>query len=66
MPQTPYTDQQHRAILQQIAHKAMLDRSLLPDFSTAVLAELDQIQAPASVNDAVGIRDLTNASVGVH
>ena len=59
MPQTPHTDQQHRAILQQIAHKAMLDRGLLPDFSTAVLAELDQIQAPASVNDVSGIRDLT-------
>ena len=59
MSQTRHTDQQHRAILQQIAHKAMLDRGLLPDFSTAVLAELDQIQAPASANDEVGIRDLT-------
>lgn len=59
MSQTPHTDQQHRAILQQIAHKAMLDRGLLPDFSTAVLAELDQIRAPASVTDVSGIRDLT-------
>ena len=59
MSQTLHTDQQHRAILQKIAHKAMLDRGLLPDFSTAVLAELDQIQAPASANDVSGIRDLT-------
>jgi VacB/RNase II family 3'-5' exoribonuclease len=58
MSQTRHTDQQHRAILQRIAHKAMLDRGLLPDFSTAVLAELDQIQAAASANDEVGIRDL--------
>lgn len=52
-------EQQHRAILQRIAHKALLDRGLLPDFSTAVLAQLDQIQSPASANDAPGIRDLT-------
>ena len=58
MSQTRHTDQQHRAILQQIAYKAMLDRGLLPDFSTAVLAELDQIQAPTSANDETGIRDL--------
>ena len=50
MPQTPHTDQQHRAILQSIAHRAMLERGLLPDFSAAVLAELDRIQAPAGVN----------------
>lgn len=59
MPKTAHADQQHREILQRIAHKAMLDRGLLPDFSTAVLAELDQIQAPASANDVSGIRDLT-------
>jgi VacB/RNase II family 3'-5' exoribonuclease len=40
----------HRAILQSIAHKAMLERGLLPDFSTAALAELDKIQAPAALN----------------
>ena len=50
MPQTPHTDQQHRAILQGIAQRAMLERGLLPDFSAAVLAELDRIQAPAGVN----------------
>ena len=47
MPQTPHTDQQHRAILQGIAQRAMLERGLLPDFSAAALAELARIQAPA-------------------
>jgi exoribonuclease-2 len=50
MPQTPHTDQQHRAILQSIANRAMLERGLLPDFSAAALAELDKIQAPAGVD----------------
>ena len=65
MPQTPHTDQQHRAILQSIAKRAMLKRGLLPDFSAAVLAELDRIRAPAGVTgessgESVGIRDLTD------
>ena len=65
MTQTPHTDQQHYAILQSIARSVMLERGLLPDFSAAVLAELDKIQAPAGVNgepagDLAGIRDLTN------
>ena len=38
---------QHRALLQDIAHRAMLERGLLPDFSAEVLAELDKLQAPA-------------------
>jgi exoribonuclease-2 len=49
-------DQQHRAILQNIAHCAMLERGLLPDFSSAALAELDQAQTPAT-GDAATIRD---------
>jgi len=36
----PANDQLHRAILQSIALRAMLERGLLPDFSAAVLAEL--------------------------
>ena len=43
-------DQHHRAILQSIAHKAMLERGLFPDFSIAALAELEKIQAPAALN----------------
>ena len=65
MPQTPHTDQQHRAILQSIAQRAMIEKGLLPDFSATVLAELDRIQAPGGVNgesvrDPAGIRDLTD------
>ncbi|MBE3117672.1 MAG: RNB domain-containing ribonuclease [Candidatus Atribacteria bacterium] len=65
MPQTPHTEQQHRAILQSIAQRAMLERGLLSDFSAAVLAELDRIQAPAGVNgesvgDPFGILELTD------
>jgi VacB/RNase II family 3'-5' exoribonuclease len=47
----------HRAILQDIAHQAMLDRGLLPDCSTASLAELEKLQAPAALNGEA-IRDL--------
>jgi len=42
-------DRQHRAILQKIMHKAMLQRGLLPDFSSEVLSGFDRIQAPASM-----------------
>ena len=38
----------HRVILQGIAHQAMLDRGLLPDFSAAALAELARLQVPAA------------------
>ena len=43
-------DKHHRAILQSIAHKAMLERGLLPDFSAAALAELEKIRAPAALS----------------
>ena len=64
MPGTPHTGQSHRAILQSIAHRAMIERGLLPDFSAAARAELDRIQASAGVNgdlarDPSGVRDLT-------
>ncbi len=70
MPNTAH-DKQHRAILQRIAHRAMLDRGLLPDFSTTVLTELDKIQAPAMQKGALNytehpirdMRDLLWASI---
>ncbi len=43
-------------MLQKLAHKAMCDRGLFPDFSTEALAEVARIQAPAVGQD--GIRDL--------
>src|SRR4030042_420134 len=50
-------DKQHRAILQKIAHKALLQRGLLPDFSAEVLVELGRIQAPAAI-DGERVHDL--------
>jgi len=52
-------DQNHRAILQSIAHRVMLERGLLPDFSTAALAELGQIQSPVAA-DGETVRDMRN------
>ena len=50
-------DKQHRSILQRIAHRAMLQRGLLPDFSAEALVELGRIQAPAAINGQQ-VRDL--------
>ena len=49
--------QQHRSILQSIAHRAMLERGLLPDFSSQALAELEQLQHSAAKvpNGSIGI-----------
>ena len=41
----------HRAILLDIAKRAMLERGLFPDFSGEVIAELDKINAPAKMSD---------------
>jgi len=51
-------DQRHRAILQRIAHRAMLERGLLPEFSAAAIAELGRIQTPAVAKSGGPIRDL--------
>jgi len=52
-------DKSHRSILQSIAHQAMLDRGLLPDFSAAALAELGRLQVPAATAGEP-VRDLRN------
>ena len=52
-------DQTHRSILQSIAHQAMLDRGLLPDFSAAALAELGRLQVSAATAGEP-VRDLRN------
>ena len=51
-------DPQHRATLQRLARKAMLDRGLLPDFPPASLEELGRIKARAPGDAAPGVRDL--------
>ncbi len=52
-------NQTHRTILKDIAHRVMLERGLLPDFSAAALAELGK-QPSTSANDSHTIRDRRN------
>jgi VacB/RNase II family 3'-5' exoribonuclease len=47
----------HRSLLQSIAHRVMLERGLLPDFSSEALAELGRLQHPAETADNT-LRDL--------
>jgi VacB/RNase II family 3'-5' exoribonuclease len=42
-------DRQHRVLLQRIAHRVMIERGLLPDFSPQALAELDKIHGLTKV-----------------
>jgi exoribonuclease-2 len=56
-------DKNHVAILKAIAHRVMLERGLEPDFSSAAMAELDQIVrlvGSAPLHSLEGIRDLRN------
>ena len=48
---------QHRILLQKIARRAMLDRGMLPDFSSEALAELSAIRLPA-LNTKGSMHDL--------
>jgi exoribonuclease-2 len=50
---------QHRSILQRVAHQAMLEKGLVPDFPPQALAELDMIRGPATATDG-STRDLRN------
>ena len=58
-------ENQQREILEEIANRAMLERGLLPDFSTDVVAEIDKIRAPATTNieEARDLRGLSWASI---
>ncbi len=49
----------HRAMLQRIARRAMIERGLFPDFSPKALTELDRINAPATRTEEP-TRDLRN------
>ena len=51
--------EQHRKILERIAHTAMLERGLLPDFTAEEMVELEQIKAPAIAEDGKMV-DLSN------
>ena len=50
-------DRRPRAVLQRIAHRVMLEKGLLPDFSGDVIAELSRIHSPASPDNG-SVRDL--------
>ncbi|MCX6145076.1 MAG: RNB domain-containing ribonuclease [Ignavibacteriales bacterium] len=52
-------DRQHRAILQRIARRAMMERGLLPDFSAQAMSELNGIHG-AATNVEASTRDLRN------
>jgi len=52
-------DRQQRSILQRIAHRAMLEKGLFPDFPVQALAELDGIFGPAT-RTGESMRDLRN------
>ena len=56
---TDTNDRQHRSILQRIAHRAMRERGLVPDFPPRALAELEGIRGPAARTE-VSTRDLRN------
>jgi exoribonuclease-2 len=56
---TNTTDGKHRSILQGIAHRAMLERGLFPDFPVQALAQLDAISGPATEAEE-STRDLRN------
>ena len=58
-------NQNHRAILQSIAHRAMLERGLLPDFSPEALVELGRLRSPAVSDTSLiypdhAVRDMRN------
>ena len=62
---TKTDDRQHRSILQAIAHRAMLERGLVPDFPKQALAELARINGPATQTEAStrDLRDLLWCSI---
>src|SRR6186997_1375529 len=51
---------QHRALLQRIAHRAMLENGLAPKFPADALKELDRIDgaAPPQAESSRDLRDL--------
>jgi len=56
---TDTNDRKHRSILQRIAHRAMRERGLVPEFPPRALAELEGIRGPAARTE-VSTRDLRN------
>jgi VacB/RNase II family 3'-5' exoribonuclease len=59
------SEKQHRAILQKIARRAMLEKGLLPDFSKEAMNELSMINnhVPLNGNHVLDLRNLLWASI---
>ncbi len=51
-------EQRDRIRLKSIAHRAMLEHGLVPDFSKEVLAELNKIKEPATIPEKAGLVDM--------
>lgn len=58
-------EKRHRNILKSIAHKAMLEKGLLPDFSKTALDELEKLEATDNHNNvkSTDLRDLLWSSI---
>ena len=57
-------EKHHRAILQNIAHRVMLERGLLPDFSNEAISELKRLQSsPKDIPDVQDMRNLLWVSI---
>src|SRR5512134_3281978 len=56
------TEGHHRAILRSIAHRVMIERGLLPDFSSEVLAELERLRelVDKPTSDSPHVHDMRN------
>lgn len=55
--QMEHTERQHRLMLKRIAHRVMLEKGLLPDFSKEAEEQLAAITSPAT-SDSEQVRDL--------
>ena len=56
-------DGRQRAILRQIARRAMVERGLLPDFSREALEELGALQQKPHETGVLDLRDLLWVSI---
>jgi len=56
-------DQPHRLILERIAHRVMLEKGLLPEFSPAVMREVDQLPTQPPSGPTKDLRQLLWSSI---
>ena len=51
-------NQRHEKLLDELAHEAMIDRGLLPDFPEEVMQEVSRLKSAATGDDDPAIRDM--------